>query len=81
MDEEIGVTLKEIKSGLNRLIEQTENPIKKEFLTINDVCDALSISKQTLWIHTKNGKIPSYRIAGRVLYKTKDIQNAITRVA
>ena len=56
------------------------NSIAAEYMTRQDVCDVLRISKQTLWVYTKNGTLPSYRFAGRVLYKLSDIQSSIIRV-
>lgn len=49
----------------------------KEFLSINEVCLLLSLSRMTLYRYIKTGKINATKIGGKVILKRKDINNLI----
>ena len=51
-----------------------------EYLTRNEVCDLLRISLSTLHYYSKDGTLQSYRIGGRFLYKTAEVQGAIQEI-
>ncbi|MCX6246338.1 MAG: helix-turn-helix domain-containing protein [Bacteroidetes bacterium] len=49
-----------------------------EYLTRAEVCDLLRISLSTLHYYTKrDGILKGYRIGGRILYKSAEVQGAI----
>ncbi len=49
----------------------------KEFLSINEVCLLLGLSRMTLHRYIKSGKIHSKKIGGKVILKRKDIDKLI----
>ena len=51
-----------------------------EYLTRGEVCNLLRISLSTLHYYSKDGTLQSYRIGGRILYKTAEVQNAIQEI-
>ena len=54
---------------------------KGEYLSRRDVCDQLKISPATLHYWTKAGTLQGYRIGGRVLYKTGEVDTALREMA
>tara|TARA_R110001583_G_scaffold74038_3_gene205331 strand:+ start:697 stop:882 length:186 start_codon:yes stop_codon:yes gene_type:complete len=54
--------------------------VQKVFLTRKEVTQLLSISLVTLWRYTKENKLQSYFIGSRILYKTEEVHNALTKL-
>ena len=78
-----GITLDELANALKPLLQpqQSNNEITQpepEFLTREQVCKLLSFNKTSLWKHTKTGKLKSYGIGNRVLYKRTEVLEAVT---
>lgn len=44
-----------------------------EFLTRNEACALLNITRVTIWTWAKNGKIPTYKIGGKILLKRAEV--------
>ena len=77
-----GITLDELANALKPLLQpqQSNNEIvqtEPEFLTREQVCKLLSFNKTSLWKHTKTGKLKSYGIGNRVLYKRTEVLEAV----
>ena len=77
-----GITLQELANALQPLLQpqQSNNEIvqpEPEFLTREQVCKLLSFNKTSLWKHTKQGKLKSYGIGNRVLYKRTEVLEAV----
>jgi excisionase family DNA binding protein len=75
-----GITLEELAVALFPLVQaQTASSPQpeKEFMTRDEVCEMLSINKTSLWKHTKSGKLKSYGIGNRVLYKRNEVILAV----
>ena len=80
-----GVKLNELLEKIGQLIDskigkrnnqpQTENQAK--FISRHDVATILKISLPTLNDWTKSGLLQSYRIGTRVLYKLREVEEAI----
>lgn len=72
-----------IEEKLNCFKPSTTNPPRsdKEYLSRKEVCDLLQISKATLHYWTKDGTLKGYRIGSRVLYKTFEVEAALTEIA
>lgn len=51
-----------------------------ELLSPKQTASFLGISKVTLWKWTKEGKLQSYQISGRIRYKRDEITKAIQEV-
>ncbi len=51
--------------------------VEPENMTINKVCEYLSINKTTLWKWTKAGKIASYKIGSKKFYKRTEVENLL----
>ena len=50
------------------------------FLTREEACAVLKINKTSLWKWTKKGKLISYGIGNRVLYKKSEVLESILRI-
>ncbi len=60
-----------------------EQPIPQgpgEFITRKVVCNRLKISLATLHSYTKDGTLKGYRIGGRVLYRSDEIEQAVHEI-
>ncbi|MFA9191360.1 helix-turn-helix domain-containing protein [Flavobacterium sp. FZUC8N2.13] len=76
-----GITVEQLAKALEPLLgvktvtepQQPEN----DFITRDAVCKLLSINKTTLWKHTKTGKLKSYGIGNRVMYKRTEVFEAV----
>ncbi|MDD2986185.1 helix-turn-helix domain-containing protein [Flavobacterium sp.] len=62
--------LKEFKKDF----EQTP---ENDLLTRDEVCKMLNFNKTSLWKHTKSGRLKSYGIGNRVLYKRSEVLEAV----
>jgi excisionase family DNA binding protein len=51
-----------------------------EYMTRAEVCDLLRISLSTLHYYTKDGTLQGYRIGGRILYKSAEVQNSVQSI-
>lgn len=58
-----------------------ETPKQVEYITRKEVCARLRISLATLHLYTKEGIVTGYRIGGRILYKTSEVDNSVREVA
>lgn len=56
----------------NSSSEQSNTP-RKEILTRSEAAEYLTLSKHTLYRYTSERKIPFYRVGGRVLMKSEDL--------
>ncbi|WP_343705566.1 helix-turn-helix domain-containing protein [Flavobacterium sp.] len=75
-----GITIQELADAIAPLLQgnsilQESDP--SEFITREEACKILSINKTSLWKHTKSGKLKSYGIGNRVLYKRSEIIDAV----
>ena len=87
MEKIIVTTLKEIEQIFENVIQRHVTQEKHntsetsstdtQYLTRQETAKILSISLPTLSKHERNGKIASYRIGSRVLFKKSDIEAAI----
>ena len=66
--------LAELKNNLQPRTNSTE------YLTRHEVAKMLNITIGTLHNYTTRGILTAYQIGGRVLYKAKDIENAIVQL-
>lgn len=75
-----GITLQELAEALAPLL-QTKQVVKvetsSELLTREEVCKLLNFNKTSLWKHTKSGRLKSYGIGNRVLYKKSEVLEAV----
>lgn len=76
-----GLSLDDLKQAIREVITETTPPEQKEpeneFLTRDEVCKLLNLNKTSLWKHTKAGKLKSYGIGNRVLYKKCEVLEAV----
>ena len=75
-----GITLQELAEALIPLLQpqSTVNSLpENELMTRDEVCKMLSFNKTSLWKHTKSGKLKSYGIGNRVLYKRSEVILAV----
>ncbi|WP_421497816.1 helix-turn-helix domain-containing protein [Flavobacterium columnare] len=74
-----GATLKELAEELAPLLlsNSTKKEDGNEFISIEETCKLLRLNKTSVWKHTKNGKLKSYGIGNRVLYKRSEVLEAV----
>jgi excisionase family DNA binding protein len=82
-----GISIDELLSKLKELFdakleESKQAPAGNQsvYITRKEVIKTLKISLPTLDDYTKNGLLPSYKIGNRVLYKSEEIEQAISRL-
>jgi len=82
----IHMTRQDLRNELNQIAETIwENKPEQitaepEYLTRKETAKKLHISLVTLNRLTNDGTLKSYRIGGRVLFKTQEINQALTEV-
>jgi excisionase family DNA binding protein len=75
-----GCTLQQLAEALAPLLQpQTVALLEpvNEFIKREEACELLSINLSSLWKHTKSGKLKSYGIGNRVLYKRAEVLAAV----
>lgn len=74
-----GATLKELAEELAPLLlsNSTKKEDENEFISIEETCKLLRLNKTSVWKHTKSGKLKSYGIGNRVLYKRCEVLEAV----
>lgn len=74
-----GITLEQLAETLKPLLQQpvAEPQPMNDLLTRDEVCKLLSFNKTSLWKHTKSGRLGSYGIGNRVLYKRSEVLEAV----
>lgn len=75
-----GITLEQLAEALAPLLQA--QPVTKvensnDLLTRDEVCKLLSFNKTSLWKHTKSGRLKSYGIGNRVLYKKSEVLESV----
>jgi excisionase family DNA binding protein len=79
-----GVTLQQVAdviapavaSLLQSQIMQQVEPLN-DFISRDEVCQLLKFNKTTLYKHTRSGKLVSYSIGNRILYKKSEVLEAV----
>lgn len=56
---------------------QTDSDNSEEFLTVEEVCKLIKISKPTLYERMKDSSIPFIRLGSRLLFVKEDVLKAI----
>ena len=75
-----GISIEQLAEALIPLLQpQQVDQIQtlSELITREEVCKLLSFNKTSLWKHTKSGKLKSYGIGNRVLYKRSEVLEAV----
>ncbi|MDR6764471.1 putative DNA-binding transcriptional regulator AlpA [Flavobacterium sp. 2755] len=75
-----GISIQELAEAIAPLLQPQmveQLPIVKEFLNRREACEILGINFTSLWKHTKSGKLKSYGIGNRVLYKRSEVLEAV----
>lgn len=74
-----GCTLQQLAEELAPLLlsNSTKKEEENEFISIEETCKLLRLNKTSVWKHTKNGKLKSYGIGNRVLYKRSEVLEAV----
>ena len=74
-----GITLLQLAEALKPLLQQpvAEQQPVNDLLTRDEVCKLLNLNKTSLWKHTRSGRLKSYGIGNRVLYKRAEILEAV----
>ena len=82
-----GIDLKDLLSSIGDLIDkklEQKLPAQKNqsnYLSRTEVCKLLKITLPTLNDWSKLGRLQSYKIGNRVLYKQDEVENALHQVA
>ncbi len=74
-----GCTLQQLAEELAPLLQSnnTNKDDENEFISIEETCELLHLNKTSIWKHTKSGKLKSYGIGNRVLYKRSEVLEAV----
>ena len=75
-----GITLQQLAEALVPLLQPqqvAQIQTLSELITRDEVCKLLNFNKTSLWKHTKSGKLKSYGIGNRVLYKRSEVLEAV----
>jgi len=73
---ELNVKLEAIKRKLDRLADRPETPSPgvERYLTTDQFCDALNISRVTLWSWDKKGITRPVRVGNLKRYRLSDLE-------
>jgi excisionase family DNA binding protein len=75
-----GITLQQLAEALAPLLQPQSVAVLEtlnEYIKRDEACELLSINLSSLWKHTKSGKLKSYGIGNRVLYKRSEVLEAV----
>jgi excisionase family DNA binding protein len=75
-----GITLEQLAEALAPLLQPQSVALlepQNEYIKRDEACELLSINLSSLWKHTKSGKLKSYGIGNRVLYKRSEVLEAV----
>lgn len=76
-----GCTFSELANSIADILQNqtpTQAPAQEcELITRDEVCKLLNFNKTTLHKHTKEGRLKSYGIGNRVLYKRSEVLEAV----
>jgi len=74
-----GITLEQLAEAVVKLQQQpiATPQLENEFITRDEVCKLLNFNKTTLHKHTRSGKLVSFGIGNRVLYKKSQVLEAV----
>lgn len=74
-----GITLEQLAEAVVKLQQQpiATPQLENEFITRDEVCKLLNFNKTTLHKHTRSGKLKSYGIGNRVLYRKCEVLEAV----
>ena len=75
-----GITLQQLAQALAPLLQPQNIALLEplnEYIKRDEACELLSINLSSLWKHTKSGKLKSYGIGNRVLYKRAEVLEAV----
>ena len=77
-----GCTFTELANSIASILQnqtplQTQ-PQESDLISRDEVCRILHFNKTTLHKHTKSGRLKSYAIGSRVLYRRSEVLEAVT---
>jgi predicted DNA-binding transcriptional regulator AlpA len=74
-----GITLEQLAEALAPLMQQpvAQPQPENDLITRDQACELLHINKTSLWKHTKSGRLKSFGIGNRVLYKRSEILESV----
>ncbi|WP_369765517.1 helix-turn-helix domain-containing protein [Flavobacterium sp. WC2429] len=76
-----GCTFSELANSIANILQNNtliQAPAQEaELITRDEVCKLLNFNKTTLHKHTKEGRLKSYGIGNRVLYKRSEVLGAV----
>jgi hypothetical protein len=71
--------LEQIEIAIQKLNAPLQND-DETLLSRLETAELLKINLTSLWKHTKRGKLKSYVIGNRVLYKKEEVLKSLTRI-
>jgi excisionase family DNA binding protein len=84
----IQTTPQELEDLISKLLEKHTEQIKEsvkpkeksEYLTQKEVGELLKISRSTVYLWTKSGKLKTYSIERKMYYKRKEVEAALIHI-
>ena len=69
----------QVKTEIQLLLaNQEKQEAPNEYLTPEETCNLLSITKPTLWRYVKRGTVKKYTFENKVYYRRSEIENGFT---
>lgn len=77
-----GCTFSELANSIANILQNQTPPQtqaqESDLINRDEVCKLLHFNKTTLHKHTRSGRLKSYSIGNRVLYKRSEVLEAVT---
>ena len=85
IEERNGISIDDIADRIanrieERIIAQTHYSKKDRYLSRRQLSELLSVDLATLHRWSKTGKLPSYRLGGKIYYKYSDLEREMKKV-
>lgn len=76
-----GCTFNELANSIAGILQnqtpQKFQPVESDLINRDEVCKLLYFNKTTLHKHTKSGRLKSYSIGNRVLYRRSEVLDSV----
>lgn len=76
----VSVTLADLKEFVSEMIAEAaakSQDAEEKFLSVDEVCQLLNVSSNTLWRWNRSGYLISSKVGRQVLYRKSDVDNLL----
>jgi excisionase family DNA binding protein len=78
-----GITIEQLAEALKPMLQSTSaepQRVTNELIGRKEACSILHCNLSTLHKHTKSGRLKSYGIGNRILYKKSEVLESVTPI-